>query len=220
MNTVVYNINFGLQWERILPPLLRSERMLAWGRLLLYPLQQLRDTIFGPYLQGEWLTAAQRSFGLQERMGFNAQTLKLEYILNKSVGVPALPHPQIFIEQNHEEELNTYFYNTIEKTAVYFSPAFKSGTIYQAKDTAALDAEWFTAVNTTSTAPSSNQNDWERTTILDVVLIHPEEAILPYDFEVFIPQQFINGNTHSPAIINKTVEDLKVFGTRHKITTY
>lgn len=45
----IYDINFSLAWNNLLPTTKRKSKMLAWGKSLLKPLQWLRDLIFGGY---------------------------------------------------------------------------------------------------------------------------------------------------------------------------
>lgn len=49
----IYNFDFGNFWDNNLPPDHRGNRMKAWGRALLKPLQWLRDIIFGSYADGD-----------------------------------------------------------------------------------------------------------------------------------------------------------------------
>lgn len=54
----IYIISFNLFWEQLTPPILRQVLQLAWGKVLLKPLQYLHDLIFTDYASGgtavEW----------------------------------------------------------------------------------------------------------------------------------------------------------------------
>jgi hypothetical protein len=53
-----YDINYGLQWQNLLPPSKRSQEFIDWGKSLLAPLQWLVDLFFGSYFLGDSTTAA------------------------------------------------------------------------------------------------------------------------------------------------------------------
>jgi len=48
----IYDINFSTVWEKLTPPILRQLKTLAWGTVLLKPLQWLRDLFFIDYADG------------------------------------------------------------------------------------------------------------------------------------------------------------------------
>lgn len=48
----IYIIQFSLIWEKIYPPHLRKALHLAWGTVIVAPLQALRDLIFNDYANG------------------------------------------------------------------------------------------------------------------------------------------------------------------------
>jgi hypothetical protein len=48
----IYDINFSTVWEKLTPPILRQIKTLAWGTVLLKPLQWLRDLFFIDYADG------------------------------------------------------------------------------------------------------------------------------------------------------------------------
>lgn len=47
-----YNLNYKELWKQLLPPVLRNSRVIAWGAVLLQPIQWLHDFIFGEYSDG------------------------------------------------------------------------------------------------------------------------------------------------------------------------
>lgn len=49
---MIYNIDFNFIWTALMVPQLRKQRMLAWGRVLLKPLQVVNDLIFNNYANG------------------------------------------------------------------------------------------------------------------------------------------------------------------------
>ncbi len=52
MSGSIYNIDFGLAAERLSPPDKRKQAYLSWFRVLLFPLQWLRNFIFINYAEG------------------------------------------------------------------------------------------------------------------------------------------------------------------------
>lgn len=48
----IYDITFAQVWSQLSPPSKRSQSFQAWGTSLLYPLQWLRDIMFGGYANG------------------------------------------------------------------------------------------------------------------------------------------------------------------------
>lgn len=48
----IYIISFNLLWETLYPPILRLPNHLDWGKVLMKPLQYLRDLIFEDYANG------------------------------------------------------------------------------------------------------------------------------------------------------------------------
>jgi hypothetical protein len=48
----IYIIQFSLLWEKLYPPHLRKTLHLAWGVVVVSPLQSLRDLIFNDYANG------------------------------------------------------------------------------------------------------------------------------------------------------------------------
>lgn len=47
-----YNVNFSNQWEQATPPNKRLSKYLAWGKVLVYPLQWLHNAFFIEYKEG------------------------------------------------------------------------------------------------------------------------------------------------------------------------
>jgi hypothetical protein len=50
----IYIIQFSLIWEKLYPPHLRKALHLAWGTVIVAPLQSLRDLIFNEYANGSF----------------------------------------------------------------------------------------------------------------------------------------------------------------------
>ena len=50
----IYIIQFSLIWEKLYPPHLRKALHLAWGTVIIAPLQSLRDLIFNEYANGSF----------------------------------------------------------------------------------------------------------------------------------------------------------------------
>lgn len=57
----IYIIQFSLLWEKLMPPLLRKALHLAWGSVVVAPLQSLRDLIFNDYANGSHYDAYDNS---------------------------------------------------------------------------------------------------------------------------------------------------------------
>lgn len=52
MNSNIYDINYKLLWETLLPPILRKNRLKQWGDVLTKPIQSLHNFIFYEYANG------------------------------------------------------------------------------------------------------------------------------------------------------------------------
>ena len=63
----MYFIYFSLVWDKIYPPHLRKTKHLEWGKVLIKPLQWLRDLVFETYKEGfignEWNVSTAYSVG-------------------------------------------------------------------------------------------------------------------------------------------------------------
>lgn len=57
----IYIIQFSLLWEKLMPPILRKSLHLAWGSVVVAPLQRLRDLIFNDYANGSHYDAYDNS---------------------------------------------------------------------------------------------------------------------------------------------------------------
>jgi hypothetical protein len=122
----IYDQNFNTIYKELSPPDRRSNSLLAWGRVLVKPLQWLHDLFFSSYVTGNtddqydngnsyvvgdsvqynhqvyeciadttgnlptdetyWMLVQKDFRGSDERIAFNAQLLKFEYILNQWFG--------------------------------------------------------------------------------------------------------------------------------------
>lgn len=52
----IYDVTFSTVWEKLYPPILRQVKTLAWGVVLMKPLQWLRDLFFNDYADGSSAT--------------------------------------------------------------------------------------------------------------------------------------------------------------------
>lgn len=54
---MIYIIQFSIFWEKMLPPIFRKAIQIAWGAVVLKPLQSLRDLVFENFANGSYYSA-------------------------------------------------------------------------------------------------------------------------------------------------------------------
>jgi hypothetical protein len=114
----IYDIDFSLVAERLLPPNKRNPVMLAWITALFTPLQQLHDDIFTNYRPDVIF-----------RTRYNSQTIVLEGILNFIFDVQSVN--KIYIDNTDNNLDQVFFYKETEGyLPVFFSTETEDEPVY------------------------------------------------------------------------------------------
>lgn len=114
---MIYDVNFSDAAKKLSPPNKREPKLLAWLKVLLQPIQSLRDSIFNIY-----------KAELFKKAGYNGQKIVLNRLLNDYLEITE--NPKVYIEEYSFNDSFVCFENPIISSKAYTDKLYSVNYIY------------------------------------------------------------------------------------------
>lgn len=216
----IFNVKFSLLWQQLTPPILRQTVQLAWGAVLLKPLQYLRDLIFDGYANGSTYPdySGATAYVVGDRVRYIDRCI-YECILNTTGNAPTdvtyfrkvndnFIGARERIRYNSQKIVFEYAINNwFMTTGIYVSNVPKSASTFVMGNAGEYSSNMW---NLSGTA----------TTYLTNAYLAPSE----YDCTIYVPLAFYNSldttNEKRTDIIKSFADKYIILGVKYNVTTY